>query len=77
MLFFISANRILQILCSVRKTDLKLVQVMERSELKMSYGSDFSKPEERSFLCPVCSREQKKRIVLVNKVCPQCGYRKM
>ena len=32
----ISANRILQILCCVRQKDIKLVQMMERCELKQN-----------------------------------------
>ena len=75
LIIFISANRILQALSSVRKTDLKLVMTMERNEIKQGFGTDFSQPATRVFYCPNCSYK-KVKVALVDKICEECGFKK-
>jgi hypothetical protein len=60
----------------VRKTDLKLVQVMERCELRQSFGPQFARPTQRNFFCPCCRKIEKKKVLLKDKVCPDCGFNK-
>ena len=70
------ANIILQILCCVRQKDLRLVQMMERSELKQGLVKQFAIPVPRNFLCPSCKKTGRVNVKLVEKRCPECGYQK-
>ena len=74
---FYLANRILGVLFSVRKADLKLVLAVERSELKQSFGASFVKPVERIFFCPDCRKKLGKKTGLIDRVCPDCGFKKV
>ena len=61
----------------MRQKDLKLVQMMERCEVKMNMVMDFAKASPRSFFCPVCKESGRGRVVLVEKICPSCGFVKI
>ena len=74
--FLLAVNRILQILTSVRQKDLKLVQMMERCEVKQNLVSNFAKPVPRKFFCPCCKRTEKENVALVENACPVCGYKR-
>ena len=47
---------------------------MERCELRQGAGGDFVKPCVRKFLCPDCRKLGNKKVILVDKRCPECEY---
>ena len=59
----------------MRKKDLKLVQVMERCELRQGARGDLSTPSARKFECPDCKKLGRK-MILENRSRPDCGYAK-
>ena len=60
----------------MRQKDLKLVQMVERCELKKSMVADFAKPAARQFQCPACKKDGKGVVILVDNNCPVCGYQR-
>ena len=60
----------------MRQKDLKLVQMVERSELKQSMVADFAKPATRQFQCPACKKAGKGMVILMDNNCSGCGYQR-
>ena len=73
--FYVSVNRILNTLCCVRQSDMRLVQAVERVELKKKYGAEFGKPTPRRFICPECKGVRQEAVYFYDK-CSKCGYEK-